>query len=63
MPWTIPQLRLSHVVTITSRWQLATQSTHSLRSLGRIHAGWLRHYTPHVCARYWKVMCRRYSDI
>jgi len=35
---------------------ITTQSTHSLRSLGRIHAGRLRHYAPHVCARYWKVI-------
>tara|TARA_Y200000002_G_C22554413_1_gene609662 strand:+ start:526 stop:981 length:456 start_codon:yes stop_codon:yes gene_type:complete len=30
----------------------------SLRSLGRIHAGRLRHYAPHVCAPYLKVRCR-----
>ncbi len=29
----------------------------SLRSLGRIHAGRLRHYAPHACAPYLKVMC------
>ena len=42
---------------------LTTQSTHSLRSLGRIHAGRLRHYAPHACARYWKVICQRNTDI
>ena len=33
------------------------KSSHSLRSLGRIHAGRLRHYAPHACAPYLKVSC------
>ena len=30
MPWTIPQLRLSRVVTITSKWQLTMKLSRSL---------------------------------
>ena len=36
---------------------LTKKLSHSLRSLGRIHAGRLRHYAPHACAPYLKVMC------
>ena len=34
---------------------LTKKLSHSLRSLGRIHAGRLRHYAPHACAPYLKV--------
>ena len=36
-------------------WRITKKSSHSLRSLGRIHAGRLRHYAPHACAPYLKV--------
>ncbi|AEA96799.1 hypothetical protein MADE_1003255 [Alteromonas mediterranea DE] len=35
---------------------LTKKLSHSLRSLGRIHAGRLRHYAPHACAPYLKVI-------
>ena len=35
---------------------LTKKSSRSLRSLGRKHAGRLRHYAPHVCAPYLKVI-------
>ena len=42
-------------IKVLSGTHLTKKLSHSLRSLGRIHAGRLRHYAPHACAPYLKV--------
>ena len=42
-------------------WRITKKSGHSLRSLGRIHAGRLRHYALRACAPYLKVI--RHDEI
>ena len=44
-----------HLISSCPCWAYTKKSSHSLRSLGRIHAGRLRHYAPHACAPYLKV--------
>ena len=44
-----------HLISSCPCWAYTKKLSHSLRSLGRIHAGRLRHYAPHACAPYLKV--------